>query len=520
MPHLSPAQLTWSDASRPWQGQGRLNLDPIYRHGLALLILSVAVAVGLAVLPPGHGLTYLTLYPATLLAFYVCGVVPGCVSIAVGGVVGYIIQSGSYSQWHIDGTAVLASLLFVLLSGFMCLLLQRLQAVNRDLGEQVLKSERIESSYLQVLEAQSDVIAQFEPDNTITYVNGSFCDFFGVTRDALIGQSWKPIPVEEDLDRVNAELALLTPGHSVVVIENRVNTPRGVRWVQFINKASFGARGELLFVQSVGRDITERKELEKRLADTMAGFKDLYDHAPCGYYSLDRNGTIISANEITLKWLGLPAEQVLGQKRMVDFFTHEGKKVFEANFPVFIRTGRISGIEFDLVSVDGTLRRMTVDASAIFDSDGAFVMSRSVMSDVTEMRSIERRLRKLTAEQEAMLNNELTGITKLSNRRFLWANAAMHRIFGYSTEELQGRSARMLYLNEASFQTVGSDAYPLLRSGGLYRAQLQMAHKDGHPICIDLQGAALAGEPDESIWVFTDITQLRKSLLQKSSEHH
>ncbi len=503
-------------ATQPRQplGSGYLDLRPLYRHGLALLILALALALRLAVLPPGYGLAFLTLYPATLLSYYLCGAGAGSATIVLGAIAGYMIQSTSFEQLNFDGKAVLATLLFVLLSGFMVLLLHRLQAIAAELRATLVAHELTESKYLQVLEAQSDVILQFDSGNTITYVNEAFCNMFGMNKEELIGHSWTPLPVEEDVDRVNAALAKLSPSHPVVIVENRVNTPRGVRWAQFINSASFDENGVLTSVQSVGRDFTERKELEQRLAESMAGFKDFYDNAPCGYYSLDRNGTIIAANKMTLGWLGMPESQVLGRRKITDFFTAEGRAVFEKNFPVFVKTGQVEGLEFDLVSEDGTTRRLRVSATAIYGEGGAFLMSRSVMNDVTELRRNKERLRQLTVEQDAMLNNELTGIVKLKDRRFVWVNEAMHRIFGYTSCELEGRSIRMLYLDEASFRAVGLAAYPVLFANSLYRTQLQMTHKDGHAIWVDLQGTLLSGDTGESLWMISDITEIKKSQTQ------
>lgn len=114
-------------------GSGYLDLRPLYRHGLALLILALALALRLAVLPPGYGLAFLTLYPATLLSCYLCGAGAGGATIVLGAIAGYMIQSTSFEQLNFDGKAVLATLLFVLLSGFMVLLLYRLQAIAAEL---------------------------------------------------------------------------------------------------------------------------------------------------------------------------------------------------------------------------------------------------------------------------------------------------------------------------------------------------------------------------------------------------
>ena len=499
---------------RQWPGTGQLDAPLLNRSGLALLILLLAVGLRLTVLPSDYGSAFLTLYPATFLACYLCGAAVGGVTIALGAIAGYLIQSKSYGHLNFDGNAFLATLLFVLLSGFMVLLLHRLQVIASDLHARLMAHEGSESNYLQVLESQSDFIARFNAANTITYVNEAFCQMFGMTKEELIGHSWTPLPVEEDIDRVNAALAKLSPCNPVVVIENRVNTPRGVRWAQFINSASFDENGLLTSVQSVGRDFTERKELEERLVESVASFKDFYDNAPCGYYSLDQSGTIIAANKMTLGWLGATEGQVVGRRKMADFFTQEGRASFEKNFPLFVKNGHVEGLEFDVVSDDGAIHRLRVSATAIYGPDGAFLMSRSVMNDVTELRRNKERLRQLTVEQNAMLNNELTGIVKLKDRRFVWVNEAMHRIFGYAVGELEGQSIRMLYPDDASFHAVGLAAYPVVFENGLYRTQLQMLHKDGHVVWVDLQGSLLSGDRSESLWMISDITEIKKSQVQ------
>lgn len=510
MAHAQPA-LTPSHRPGEWLPHTPPRLRPLQRHGLALLILALAVGVRFALLPPGYGLAFLTLYPAALLSFYLCGAGPGSSTILLGSVAGYLIQSQSFGQLRYDGDAFLATLMYALLSGFMVLLLHRLQSTTADLREALKAHELNEENYLQILECQSDAICRFNADNTITYVNDAFCALFGVPRAQLVGHSWTPLPVGADMAHVHAELSKLSPDRPVVTTESRVNTATGVRWGQFVNSASFDANGRLTSVQSVGRDITERKELEQRLAESMASFKDFYDNAPCGYYSLDPNGTIIAANRLILSWLGLPEAEVVGRRKISDFYTLESRALFSEKFPEFMRSGRVEGLEFDLVSEDGTQRRIRLSATAIYGDDGAFVMSRTVANDITELRRNKERLRQLAVEQEAMLNNQLTGIIKVKDRRFVWVNEAMHRIFGYDIGELEGHSLRMLYPDDSTFESVGAAAYPVVLANGLYRTQSKMVHKDGHAIWIDLQGALLSGDTGETLWVISDISEIKRA---------
>jgi hypothetical protein len=56
----------------------------------------------------------------------------------------------------------------------------------------------------------------------------------------------------------------LTPANPLALHEcPAVHPTGGTRWHQWINRGYFGADGELIEIQSVGRDITDRREAEE-----------------------------------------------------------------------------------------------------------------------------------------------------------------------------------------------------------------------------------------------------------------
>lgn len=176
------------------------------------------------------------------------------------------------------------------------------------------------------------------------------------------------------------------------------------------------------------QDVSKQHALEAELAKTAARATDLYENAPCGYYSVDAAGAFVRVNELTLSWLGCTREQVIGQLGPTDFFSESGRHFYRLMSPVFVAEGRIDPIEFELRSRDGTVRWVSVSATAIRDADGRFVMSRSVMYDVTETHQARSALRSLSAEQTAMLDNDLVAMVKRRERRAVWKNKALERL--------------------------------------------------------------------------------------------
>lgn len=263
------------------------------------------------------------------------------------------------------------------------------------------------------------------------------------------------------------------------------------------------------------QDITQRKELELQLAAASARVQDLYDNAPCGYHSLDAQGVFLHVNATAASWLGCSREELVGKRQVVEFFTPEGQDQFRRHFTRFLSEERVEGLEFDLVAKAGVRRRVSVSATVVKDATGSFLMSRSVMFDITDLHHTRQALQQLAAVQAAMLDNELIGIVRLHDRRALWSNLALGRIFGYEPEELTGQPTRLLYLDDASHGSVGAAAYAALAAGDTYRTQLQMRRKDGSAIWIDASGMLMPTHPGESLWMMVDITPLKQAEAQR-----
>jgi signal transduction histidine kinase len=81
-----------------------------------------------------------------------------------------------------------------------------------------------------------------------------------------MGFTWTQLVHPDDTDRVLAELSALSVHNPVVMVENRVIGGAGQTcWMQFSNRGIFNADGTMVEIQSVGRDISARKEAEAQL---------------------------------------------------------------------------------------------------------------------------------------------------------------------------------------------------------------------------------------------------------------
>jgi PAS domain S-box-containing protein len=172
-----------------------------------------------------------------------------------------------------------------------------------------------------------------------------------------------------------------------------------------------------LLYEAIQFELTERKRIEDELKKYSDEVRDLYNYAPCGYHSLDTDGVFVKINDTELKWLGYTSDEIIGKKKFSDIITPESLKMFNKNFPVFKEQGWINNLEFEMIRKNGTLLPVIVNATAIVDSKGNYLMSRTTLFDNTERKAAEDIIRKL--------NDEL-------NQNIVWLEAANKELEAFS----------------------------------------------------------------------------------------
>ena len=136
---------------------------------------------------------------------------------------------------------------------------------ERKRAEDALRER--EQRYRTVVEDQTEFICRFLPDGTHAFVNEAYCRYFGKDQKKMIGNRFRPEIPPEDAALLRQFFASLTPENPVGEIEHRIIMPDGsTRWQQWSDRAIFGPDGRTVKeYQSVGRDITDRKDAETAL---------------------------------------------------------------------------------------------------------------------------------------------------------------------------------------------------------------------------------------------------------------
>jgi phosphoserine phosphatase RsbU/P len=128
-------------------------------------------------------------------------------------------------------------------------------------------------------------------------------------------------------------------------------------------------------------------------------FQDLYENAPCGYFTAGADRRIRSVNGVLSRWLGYPADDLIGEP-FTQLFSAGTRIHYETHFAPMLRaTGELSGIEVELLTADRGRLPVFLTANLKVGSDGRPDLVRVVLHPAGDRHSYETEL--LSARQRA-----------------------------------------------------------------------------------------------------------------------
>jgi len=251
-------------------------------------------------------------------------------------------------------------------------------------------------------------------------------------------------------------------------------------------------------------------ELDRRVRERTAELQDLYNNAPAGYHSLDANGCYIRVNDTELRWLGYTREEILGRP-IIELFSPTTRDTFQKSYPLFIQQGWINDAKFDMLRKDGSTFSVSVNATALYDEAGQFVMSRSTVTDVTERQRAEDAIRASEAQLQDFLDNANDLIQSLTpSGQFQYVNRAWCTRLGYTASEAQALHFREV-IHPMALAAYEQTLAELLATGEAQFLEVSLRTRDGEQVLMEgyVNAYQAEGQGTAVRGIFRDVT-LRK----------
>ncbi len=309
-----------------------------------------------------------------------------------------------------------------------------------------------EEMYRQLVENQPDLICRFLPDTTLTFVNAAYANFFQRGRQDLIGKRFLEFLSDEDAHQVLENLASVTPLNPFSKYEHKITGADGrTYWHVWNDQATFDENGAVLFFQSVGSDITERKHAEDALRESEARIRTIADGIPSQIAYVDREQRYRFNNNAYETWFGMRKEDCHG-KSVAEVI---GPENYDRTRPYIERALRGEEVRFEYVSSFGGQDRVA-DVTYIPDVDdnGEVRGFHALVNDLTERKKIEDALRE-SEERIRTITDALPSRIAYVDRdyRYRFNNKAYETCFGIDREAIRGKHVREI-IGEDNFARV------------------------------------------------------------------
>lgn len=355
-------------------------------------------------------------------------------------------------------------------------LLYKLYRINRRLGTEIDERKRTEEALAlrgYALDKVQKSVFLLDKDARFLYVNEGACRNLGYTREELLGMT--VFDIDPDFSRANLlESMRDMKTQGALVLETRHRTKSGTVIPVEISANYFTQEGHE-YVLALVRDISERKLLERALAEREKEFRTLAENLPDNLIRYDRSCRAIYVNPAFSKSVAIDPVNLLGKTpgdatlSDLDF-----RDRYQAALEQVIETGTPVLIEIQVADPSGAMRVHQV--SFVADrQDGEIRGAMAIGRDITPLKEAERRLsesRELLLELEGLRENARDEERKRVAHEIhdelgqvltaLKLGISTLRLqFGQENPALSGRLQELIGLADRCIQDVRNVAYSL-----------------------------------------------------------
>ena len=356
--------------------------------------------------------------------------------------------------------------------------------------------EQANRHWLEIFDAITDYIVVHDETDKVLRVNRSLAAMIGVAPSELIGVNMRAL------------LALTNEGtlyscpfcRSMGEDTDEFVHPALDRTYLVSTSRVHGASGESLQTIHVLKDITDRREAERR-------YRELFDNIQEGLFFSTPEGRFIEVNDALVTMLGYSSREELLQVDIATqvYFSPEDR---QRHTDVLEKDGHLRNFEATLRRKNGTPIYVLINAFGMYDGQGRLLQIRGLMLDVTGLHTYQSELQRerdfsgkiLSNTQSLILVSDTAGLISYANRR--WYEA------GFEQRELLGRP--VLELAAPGYVRPLADAIQAtLRGGQVDNLELQIVRARGHVGQFSVNLSPMRDEQgniNSIVVVMTDIT--------------
>ncbi|MBE9127998.1 MULTISPECIES: PAS domain S-box protein [unclassified Coleofasciculus] len=347
---------------------------------------------------------------------------------------------------------------------------------------------------------------------TMTFLSEAIAEISGYQPDEFINnrvRSFRSIIHPQERRTIAQSIAESISTKQPYVIEYRiVRSDARIAWVYDKGQAIFGENGEILWLDGVILDITERKHIETQLQHTKAFLDSVVENLPMGVLIKDaKELQVMYWNKASEELFGYSREQVLG-KNDYDFLPREQARYLRAKDRQVLTDGILVDIpEAPLATPHRGERLVYTKKVPLLDDNGTPQYLLAICEDITDRKRAEVALRESESHYRCIVETASEGVWTFDpDNQVTFANSRMAQMLGYTVEEMLGRSL-FEFMDEEN-QALARSQMERRRQGIPERYDFKFRRKDGSDLWAMVSATAIFDSEGHFVGILRMITDI------------
>ncbi len=308
--------------------------------------------------------------------------------------------------------------------------------ISKDISDEIRLTEQLKATQFytrSLIESNIDALMATDPVGIISDVNRQMVTLTGYSRDELIGSPFKNYFT--DPERAEEGIRLVLREGKVTNYELTALSTTGRMTVVSYNASTFrDAEGRLQGVFAAARDITEQKELERKLRESEAYNRGLIEASVDGLITVDPGGTISDVNARMCQMTGYSREELIGTP-FIDYFVDSESA--DAGVKQTFEKGIVTDYALTMATRSKEQLVVSFNASVFKDPAGEIRGIFGSARDITEQARLQTQLSEERAYNRGLIEASLDGLVTVDPMLNITdVNETMCRMSGYTRGEL------------------------------------------------------------------------------------
>jgi PAS domain S-box-containing protein len=254
-----------------------------------------------------------------------------------------------------------------------------------------------------VFDSVADPVAVYDRDYRIVRVNAALTRLFGMPPEALIGRHCYEVFYGRRNRCEECHVHEAFESGEPCMREKCIRLPDGrTRCFEVHSYPVKEPNGDTIQAVEHVRDITERKDLERKLKESEGRYRSIVEMAREGIYTLDAEARVVFANQCLAEILGYRLDEILGRS-IFEFMDEEAKELARVQLERR-RQGLADIYELRLIGKNGQAVFGLISVTPLL-INGAFAGSTGILTDITCLKQTEERLKAAKVFNERIINS-------------------------------------------------------------------------------------------------------------------